>query len=372
MFNFEVEETDGGARACRIETARGVVVETPVFMPVATQATVKALTPSQLRDAGVGMVVSNAFHLSIRPGFDIIEGLGGIHRFMGWDGAVLTDSGGYQIFSLGERVKVTDSGASFQSPVDGSPVEMDAESSLRVQNALGSDVAMAFDECVPYPCDRARAEIAVGRTLNWADRCLKAHNNQDQALFGIVQGSTYEDLRRRCARELVGMDFDGYAVGGLSVGEGGPLMREVLDYTITELPESKVRYLMGVGTPDDIVDAIGMGVDMFDCVIPTRNGRNGWAYTGEGHVKVRNAAYTRDDGALDSRCSCYTCASFSRAFLRHLFNVDEILALTLVSFHNISFFENIVREARRAILGGNFENWRHLPLSQKLYGTIGG
>lgn len=359
-MKFEVEKTDGAARACRMETARGVVVETPVFMPVATQATVKTLTPSQIRSAGVAMVVSNALHLSLRPGSDTIEELGGIHRFMGWDGAVLTDSGGYQIFSLGEQVRVTDSGASFPSLLDGSSVEMDPERSMRIQNALGSDVAMVFDECVPYPCDRARAETAVERTLNWAARCVEAHGNPHQALFGIVQGSVYEDLRRRCACALVKMDFDGYAVGGLSVGEGGTLMREVLGYTITELPVSRPRYLMGIGPPDDMLDAVGMGVDIFDCVLPTRNGRNGWAYTSEGIVKVRNAAYGRDERPLDGRCSCYTCTEFTRAFLRHLFNAGEILGMGLVSLHNVHFFTNLLRRARQAILEGSFGDRRRL------------
>ena len=365
-MKFKVEKTDGMARACRLETARGAVVETPVFMPVATQATVKALTPLHLRDAGVQMVVSNALHLSLRPGSDTIRDLGGMHRFMGWDGAVLTDSGGYQIFSLGRNVRVTDSGASFRSPADGSSVEMNAERCLQIQNALGSDIAMAFDECVPYPCERTRAEIAVKRTLNWAERCLAAHANTEQALFGIVQGSVYEDLRKHCAHALVDMDFDGYAVGGLSVGEGGPLMQEVLGYTITELPESKPRYLMGVGTPENILDAIELGVDVFDCVLPTRNGRNGWAYTREGIVKVRNAACAKDDRPLDGACSCYACTGFTRAFLRHLFNAEEILGLSMVSLHNVHFFMDLMRAARRAILGGNFGQWRRLPLAQRL------
>lgn len=365
-MRFAVEKTDGRARACRLETARGTVVETPVFMPVATQATVKALTPLHLRGAGVQMIVSNALHLSLRPGSDTIRDLGGIHQFMGWDGAVLTDSGGYQIFSLRQNVKVTDAGASFRSPVDGSSVEMNAESCLQIQNALGSDIAMAFDECVPYPCEKARAKIAVARTLNWAKRCLAAHANSHQALFGIVQGSVYEDLRRHCARALVDMGFDGYAVGGLSVGEGGPLMREALGYTITELPESKPRYLMGVGPPDDILDAIEMGVDIFDCVLPTRNGRNGWAYTREGVVKVRNAACAKDDRPLDEECSCYTCTGFTRAFIRHLFNTEEILGLSLVSLHNVHFFMDLLRAARQAILDGSFKQWRRLPLAQRL------
>lgn len=342
-FTFDVEKTAGAARAGRFVTVRGIAVETPVFMPVGTLGTVKTLTPAHLHDAGVQMLVANALHLSLRPGSETIAALGGIHSFMGWDGAVLTDSGGFQIFSLGGKMKVTDDGVCFHSPVDGSVVDLGPESCMKIQNDIGADIAMVLDECVPYPCDRDRAVRALRRTIDWAARCKNAHSNPDQSLFAIVQGSTYEDLRLECAKELVAMDFDGYAIGGLSVGEGGALMREVLEYTVGALPENKPRYLMGVGTPEDICHAISMGIDIFDCVIPTRNGRNGWAYTSEGIVKLKNAVHRTDPGPLDPDCSCYTCSNFSRGYIRHLFKADEILGPTLVSRHNVQFFMSLMR-----------------------------
>ncbi len=265
---------------------------------------------------------------------------------MGWDGAVHTDSRGIQIISLGEKMKETEDRVRFHSPVNGSVVDLDPEGCMKIQNDIGADNAMVLDECVPYPCDRDRAVRAVGRTIDWAARCRDAHSNSDQSLFAIVQGCTYEDLRLQCAEELVAMDFDGYAIGGLSVGEGGSLMREVLEYTVGVLPENKPRYLMGVGTPEDICHAISTGIDIFDCVIPTRNGRNGWAYTSEGIVKLKNAVHRTDPNPLDPDCSCYTCSNFSRGYIRHLFKVNEVLGPTLVSRHNVQFFMSLVRRAR--------------------------
>ncbi|HHT9125448.1 MAG TPA: tRNA guanosine(34) transglycosylase Tgt [Candidatus Brocadiia bacterium] len=348
---------DSRARCGEIKTNRGII-PTPVFMPVGTQATVKTLTPKQLEDVGVKILLCNTYHLSLRPGEEVIKKLGGLHRFMGWDGPILTDSGGFQVFSLSDLTKISDKGVEFQSPVCGTRVSLSPERSIEIQNALGADIITAFDECVPYPCERDRAERAMLRTVTWAKRCLDARKNPEQALFGIIQGSVFKELRSKCVEQLVEMDFDGYAIGGLSVGEGKYLMNEVLNYTVDQLPANKPRYLMGVGMPEDILNAIEYGVDMFDCVIPTRNGRNGWAFTSRGKIKIRNSRYKDDASPLDERCGCYTCQRFSRAYIRHLFNADEILGLSLLSLHNIYFFIDMVRQARQAILNGSFKDFK--------------
>lgn len=352
---FEVTAEDGGtaARCGVLRTPHGAV-ETPAFMPVGTQATVKALMPRDLEQVGVEMLLGNAYHLEVRPGSELIRRAGGLHRFCGWERPILTDSGGFQVFSLARLRRVTDDGVEFQSPIDGQMRFFTPEGAVQIQNALGADVIMAFDECVGYPCERVRAESAMRRTLRWAARCRAAHRESGQALFGIVQGSTFEDLRRQCAEELIGMEFDGYAIGGVSVGEGPDLMRRVVDWMAPVLPREKPRYLMGVGTPEDLMEFVGMGIDLFDCVMPTRNARGACAFTSEGKLKLRNARYREDFGPLDRGCACYTCRTFSRAYLRHLFVCREMLAGMLVSLHNVGFYMDLMRRCREAIRCGLF------------------
>ncbi|MCC7210296.1 MAG: tRNA guanosine(34) transglycosylase Tgt [Candidatus Brocadia sp.] len=333
-------------------------IPTPVFMPVGTQGTVKTLTPQQLKETHTKIILCNAYHLCLRPGEGIIRHLGGIHTFMGWDGAIITDSGGYQVFSLSGLTRVSDNGVEFQSPVDGTRLFLTPEKMMQIQNDIGADVIMPFDECVPYPCEKDRAGVAVQRTVAWADRCLNAHKNKRQTLFGIVQGSVFRELRAECARSLVEMNFEGYSIGGLSVGEGSLLMNEVLDYTVDYLPQDRPRYLMGVGFPLDILNAVERGIDMFDCVIPTRNGRNGCAFTSTGKVKILNSQYKDDAAPLDQSCECYTCRNFSRAYLRHLFLTKEILGPTLLSLHNIFFFQQLMQQIRESIGRGEFKDFK--------------
>jgi len=355
VVQFKIVSADpaGRARCGLLRTPHGEVA-TPAFMPVGTQATVKALTPRHLEEAGVEMILGNAYHLTVRPGIDIVRHAGGLHRFCGWDGPILTDSGGFQVFSLARLRHVTDEGVEFQSPLDGVTRFITPEKAMAIQNDLGADVIMAFDECVGYPCDRPRAEQAMRRTLRWASQCRRAHRRDEQALFGIVQGSVHSDLRRCCAEELVGMGFDGYAIGGVSVGEGPALMREAVEASEPHLPHDRPRYLMGVGTPLDLVTFVGLGVDLFDCVMPTRNARGACAFTSEGKVKLRNTRYRDDLRPLDPRCSCYTCSQFSRAYLRHLFMCREMLAGILVSLHNVSFYITLMRRCREAIRAGRY------------------
>ncbi|MEE9200632.1 MAG: tRNA guanosine(34) transglycosylase Tgt [Candidatus Brocadiales bacterium] len=361
-MRFRVLKTDNRtkARYGEIETGHGTV-KTPVFMPVGTQATVKALTPAQLKEMGVEAIICNAYHLSLRPGEQVVKDMGGIHRFMGWDRTLVTDSGGYQVFSLKKITSISDEGVEFSSPFTGERIFFTPEKAMEVQLALGSDIMMPFDQCVPYPCERDEAKEAMHRTNRWTRRCrdvLSADKTGERAMFGIVQGSVFKDLRLESVEYLGEMDLDGYAVGGLSVGEGRYLMKEVLDYIIETLPRDKPRYLMGVGTPEDIIDAVAKGVDMFDCVLPTRNGRNGSAFTWNGKIRLFNSAYKEDRKPLDDRCGCYTCRTFSRAYLRHLFFAGEILAMTLVSLHNVHFFQEIMSGARESILGGTFEGFK--------------
>ncbi len=362
-MRFRVLGTDSrsNARYGEIETGHGTI-KTPVFMPVGTQATVKTLTPVQLKELGVEAIICNAYHLSLRPGQQVVKDLGGIHRFMGWDRAIATDSGGYQVFSLKNITRISEEGVEFSSPVAGEPVFFTPEKVMDIQMTLGSDIMMPFDHCVSYPCERDDAKEAMLRTSRWAGRCqaaLSAHRPGKHALFGIIQGSVFKDLRLESVERLGEMDLDGYAVGGLSVGEGRYLMNEVLDYTIEKLPWDKPRYLMGVGPPADIMDAVEKGVDMFDCVLPTRNGRNGCAFTWSGKIKLFNSVYRNDQRPLDDRCGCYTCRTFSRAYLRHLFFAGEILAMTLVSLHNVYFFQEIMSGAREAILNGTFGSFKN-------------
>ena len=346
-----------GARAGRLYTPHGVF-DTPIFMPVGTQATVKTMSPRELEEMGAGIILSNTYHLFLRPGHDLVAEAGGLHRFMNWNRGILTDSGGFQVFSLGPLRKITEEGVTFRSHIDGSKQFLSPEKATEVQMALGSDIIMAFDECVPYPAEHDYAKQSTERTTRWAERCLKAHTRKDQALFGIVQGGMYKDLRAQSARELVGLDFPGYAIGGLSVGEPKPLMYEVLEHTVPLLPANKARYLMGVGTPDCLVEGVHRGVDMFDCVFPTRVARNGTVMTWQGKLVVKNAEYARDFRPIDTECGCYTCRNFSRAYLRHLFKAEEVLALRLATIHNLYFLLEFMRRMRQAIIEDRFLSFR--------------
>ena len=348
-----------GARAGRLHTPHGSF-DTPMFMPVGTQGTVKTLSPEELKTMGAGVILGNTYHLFLRPGHETVKKAGGLHRFMNWDGGILTDSGGFQVFSLGDLRKITEEGVSFRSHHDGSTQFLSPEKSMEIQMALGADIAMAFDECTPYPADYDYACRSMRLTTRWARRCQAVHNRTDQALFGIVQGGMYADLRRESAEDLVAMDFPGYAIGGLSVGEPKPLMYEVLEQTVPYLPANKARYLMGVGTPDCLVEGVARGIDMFDCVFPTRVARNGTAITSQGRVVIRNAAYAEDFSPLDPECDCYTCRNYSRAYLRHLIRCDEIFGLRLMSLHNLHYLIKLMGRIREAILQNNYPEFRRL------------
>jgi len=323
-------------------------------MPVGTKATVKTLTPAHLQEIGFPIILANTYHLYLRPGSKIVQEAGGLHSFMNWPGAILTDSGGFQIFSLASLTKVEEEGVVFRSHLDGSTHFLTPEKVMEIEAELGADIIMPLDQCLPYPSPYEAAREAQERTTRWAARCQEAQKNPGQALFGIVQGVVYRDLREKSARELVAMDFPGYAVGGLSVGEPKPLMYEVLDYTVPLLPEEKPRYLMGVGSPDALWEGVARGIDMFDCVFPTRIARNGTAMTSRGRVIIRDAVHARDFSPLDAECSCYTCRNFTRAYLRHLFNAKEILGLVLVTYHNLYFLRGMMEEIRRALKENRF------------------
>ena len=351
MISFELIATDGAARAGRLTTGHGAV-ETPVFMPVGTRGTVKGLAPDDLRAAGAQIVLGNTFHLLLRPGHELIRELGGLHRFMAWDGALLTDSGGFQVWSLAKLRRIGEEGVEFRSPVDGSTHFLSPERALEVQHALGADIIHPLDECFAYPATRDAAERSLELTLRWAARSKAAHAARGpgrQALFGIVQGGTDEALRRRATRETVALGFDGYAIGGMAVGEPKPAMYDLTALVAELLPADQPRYLMGVGKPEDLVEAVARGVDMFDCVLPTRNARNGQCFTWDGPVTLKQARWTRDPAPLDPDCPCYACRRFSRAYLRHLFMSDELLAYRLLSLHNVHFFIGVVRTMRAAI-----------------------
>lgn len=338
-----------GARLGRLHTPHGVI-ETPIFMPVGTQATVKAMTPEELKDIGSQIILSNTYHLYMRPGHDLIERAGGLHKFMNWDKPILTDSGGFQVFSLGPLRKIKEEGVEFRSHLDGSKHFLSPEKATEIQNALGSDIIMAFDECAPYPADRQYVKNSLERTTRWLERCKAAHKYPErQALFGIVQGGMYKELREQSAREITAIDLPGYAIGGLSVGEPKEMMYEVLDYTVPLLPEDKPRYLMGVGSPDDLLEGVLRGIDMFDCVLPTRIARNGTAMTSQGKVVVRNASYAEDFSSLDPECDCYTCRNYTKAYLRHLIKCNEILGARLLTIHNLHFLLKLMENVRGAI-----------------------
>jgi queuine tRNA-ribosyltransferase len=344
---FEVLAECGNARRGRFYTARGPV-DTPAFMPVGTQGTVKAMTPENLKSIGAQIILSNTYHLHLRPGEDLIETIGGLHKFMAWDGPILTDSGGYQVFSLAKLRKLTDDGIEFQSHIDGSRRCLTPEKAVLIQEKLASDIMMVLDECVPFPCSEKEAAQAVKRTSAWAQRCLKVRNSEN-ALFGIVQGSTYKNLREQSSAEVCGLPFDGIAVGGLSVGEGHDLMMEVLDYTSPLLPKEKPHYLMGVGTQLDIVEAVARGIDMFDCVLPTRNARNGQLFTWTGKITLKHAKIRLESVPPDENCTCYTCRNFSLAYLRHLFISGEILSSVLATIHNLHFYLELMFKIRHAV-----------------------
>lgn len=352
------EDTRTRARLGKLHTPHGVI-DTPVFMPVGTQATVKTMTPEELTDLGAGIILSNTYHLFLRPGQDLIKEAGGLHAFMHWDGAILTDSGGFQVFSLGDLRKIKEEGVEFRSHLDGSRQFLSPEISTQVQMALGSDIVMAFDECAPYPCTHQYAKDSLERTTRWAKRCRDTLTTTDrQALFGIVQGGVYRDLREQSAAEITALDLPGYAVGGLSVGEPKEIMYEVLEYAVPLLPRDKPRYLMGVGSPDALIEGVMRGIDMFDCVLPTRIARNGTAMTRFGKLVVRNANVARDFTPIDPTCDCYTCRNYSRAYVRHLLKADEILGLRLMTIHNLRFLQILMREIREAIAQERLPEYR--------------
>jgi queuine tRNA-ribosyltransferase len=360
MFvTFEVIKHDPAteARRGRLTTVRGTV-ETPVFMPVGTQATVKSLTPDELESLGARIILGNTYHLYLRPGSERIERLGGLHRFMNWRGSILTDSGGFQVFSLARINKIQEDGVWFQSHLDGSKHLIRPETAMEIQMQLGSDIAMCFDECTPFPVERSYAEKSMGLTVRWAERCKNAHGGGDQALFGIVQGSVFTDLRLACLERMREIGFDGYALGSLSVGEPKEEMLRVLEEVTPHLPNDRPRYLMGVGTPEDLVEGVRLGVDMFDCVMPTRNARNGMLFTSLGSLQIKNAGYREDQDPIEPGCTCYTCLRFSRAYLRHLFVSRELLAYRLLTLHNLHYYLSLMEEMRAAIEAGSFSSWR--------------
>lgn len=369
---FTLIKKDGNARLGKLTTAHGEI-QTPCFMPVGTQATVKGLSPRNLEEAGAEIILSNAYHLFLRPGSKVIKKAGGLHKFMSWPKPILTDSGGFQVFSLAALRKVSDQGVEFQSHIDGMKHFLTPEDVLQIQNDLGSDIMMPLDECAHYPCSQGHAKVAMARTIQWARRSKEhmayriSHINEDdkrlaisdkQMLFGIVQGATYEDLRKECASRIVEIGFDGYAIGGVSVGEPKDLIYNIARVVAEALPQDKPRYMMGVGLPEDLLESVERGVDMFDCVVPTRYGRNGTAFTSQGKLVIRNAPYIEDFGKLDKNCSCYTCQNFSRAYLRHLFNTEEMLGLQLVTLHNIHFFLELMRQIRQAITENKFREFK--------------
>jgi len=347
-MHYRLIQTDGNARLGELVFLRGKVA-TPAFMPVGTYATVKAMTPEELRSIGAEIILGNTFHLLLRPGMDVIRAHGDLHGFMHWDGPILTDSGGFQVFSLGAMRKITEAGVKFRSPVDGSPIFMGPEESMEVQRILGSDIVMIFDECTPYPATYEEARTSMELSLRWAGRSKVAHGDNPSALFGIVQGGVYDDLRLESAEGLQRIGFDGYAIGGLSVGEPKEDRQRVLATLLSNLPSDKPRYLMGVGTPEDIVEAVCLGLDMFDCVMPTRNARNGHLFTREGVVRIRNSRYQNDTRPLDEACECYTCRHYSRAYLRHLDKCKEILGARLNTIHNLHYYQWLMAGLREAI-----------------------
>jgi len=355
-MNFNLIQSDGQARRGCVTTRRGLI-QTPAFMPVGTYGTVKAMTPEDVRATGAEIILGNTFHLMLRPGTEIIREHGDLHDFIHWDGPILTDSGGFQVWSLAKRRKITEQGVSFQSPVDGSEVKLSPESSMQVQRDLGSDIVMIFDECTPYPASRDEAAASMELSLRWAGRSRQAHADNDALLFGIVQGGMYEDLREQSISGLIDIGFDGYAIGGLSVGEPAEERHQVFAGLQPLMPVDSARYLMGVGKPEDIVEAVRRGIDMFDCVMPTRNARNGHLFTSTGVVRIRNSQYTHDTGPLDPACDCYTCQNYSRSYLRHLDKCGEILGAHLNTIHNLHYYQSLMRDIRNSIEQQQFDKF---------------
>ena len=353
-MQFKVSATDGATRRGVLQTEHGSI-DTPAFMPVGTYGAVKGMSPVEVRELGAQIVLGNTFHLWLRPGLDVIGAHGGLHRFMGWDGPILTDSGGFQVFSLGEMRKISEEGVKFQSPVNGDSCFLTPEESMRIQRVLNSDIVMAFDECTAHPATVEQARDSMRLSMRWAARSKAAHAGNPNALFGIVQGGMFEHLRDESLAELTRIGFDGYAIGGLSVGEPKPDMLRILRHTAPQLPADRPRYLMGVGTPSDIVAAVTAGIDMFDCVLPTRNARNGWLYTRHGVIKLRNARYRDDLGPLDPDCACYTCRNFTRAYLHHLQRVNEMLGARLNTLHNLHYYQELMAGLRAAIAEGRLQ-----------------
>ncbi len=367
-MNYRITAQDGQARRGVLTFARGEV-ETPAFMPVGTYGTVKAMTPEELREVGAQIILGNTFHLMLRPGMEVVNAHGDLHDFMHWDGPILTDSGGFQVYSLAEMRKITEQGVTFRSPVDGAKVELTPEISMQIQRDLGADIVMIFDECTAYPVPRETAAESMRLSLRWAARSKEAHGDNPAALFGIVQGGMFADLREESAQTLTDIGFDGYAIGGLSVGESPDERDLILRATVPNLPQDRPRYLMGVGKPEDIVNAVQRGIDMFDCVIPTRNARTGFLYTHNGLIKIRNARYRMDTRPLDEQCGCYTCQHYSRAYLRHLDKCGEILGARLNTIHNLYFYQQLMRELREAIETGSLDayaRWFHARMQAEV------
>nr|WP_246628196.1 tRNA guanosine(34) transglycosylase Tgt [Paenibacillus oenotherae] len=359
-IKYELIKTckQSGARLGRIHTPHGVI-DSPAFMPVGTQATVKTMSPEELKMMDAHIILSNTYHLFIRPGHEIVRRAGGLHKFMNWDRPILTDSGGFQVFSLSNMRKIKEEGVEFRSHLNGDKLFLSPEKAMEIQNALGSDIMMAFDECAPYPAEYDYVKQSLERTTRWAERCLQAHARpHDQALFAIIQGGMYEDLRRQSAADLTSMDFPGYAIGGLSVGEPKDIMNRMLESTVPLLPHGKPRYLMGVGSPDALIDGSIRGIDMFDCVLPTRIARNGTTMTSSGRLVIRNAKFAEDFGPLDPECSCYTCTNYSRAYIRHLIKADETFGIRLTTYHNLHFLLQLMRDVRQAIMEDRLLDFR--------------
>jgi queuine tRNA-ribosyltransferase len=367
-MKFTLISTDRKTAARRgvLETPHGNI-ETPIFMPVGTHAAMKAMTPQQVKETGSQIILCNTYHLHLRPGEALVEKAGGLHRFMCWDGPILTDSGGFQVFSLPNK-RITENGVYFKHEITGEEIFLDPAKAIAIQESLGSDIIMAFDECIPYPCEKSYAALSTRKTIRWAEECRKAQTRPDQALFAIVQGSVFEDLRMMCARELVKMDFPGYAIGGVSVGEGLELLKKVVEFTAPHLPADKPRYLMGVGLPEDILESVERGMDMFDCVIPTRYARSATLFTNRGRIRLTNRKYRRDFYPVEPNCGCYTCMNFSRAYLHHLFVSNEVLSAILASIHNVHFYLNMMAEIRTAIEEERFAEYKRMFLESYLKG----
>ena len=357
MNEIRILKTSGKARAGELNTQHGII-KTPVLCPVGTQGSVKTLTPQDVNDLGMQMILANTYHLYLRPGIQVIEKLGGLHKFMNWHGAILTDSGGYQLYSLSKLRQINDEGVIFRSHIDGSQHTFTPELAIKYQESIGADIIMVLDECIDHNESRERVWEAMVRTHQWAERCLKAHNKQGQALYAIVQGGVFPDLRKQSARYLTALNFDGFAIGGLSIGEPKSVTFDITEQTSALLPTDKPKYLMGVGAPEDVVECVARGIDIFDCAMPTRVARNGALYTPTGRVDIENAVYKEQEGSIDPTCHCYTCQNFSAAYLHHLFRSKELLAYRLATIHNLAFMSNLVQAVRNSILDGTFDEFR--------------